>query len=134
MTLLPTSEQRDLRDAVTGVLADDGQPEQTWKRLSAELGVVGLCIPEEYGGSGGRVSDLTVVTEAMGHRLHRSPYLATAVLSVQALLHGADEQARERFLPAIAAGGLRAALAGNGSPTTVPDVVVDGAGADVRLT
>ena len=57
-----TTEQRDLRDAVRGLLARGGteaagdepaRGERTlWRRLCGEVGVAGLAIPERYGGAG----------------------------------------------------------------------------------
>jgi len=47
-----TGEQRDLRDAVRGLLAREADERSLWRRLCREVGVAGLAIPGRYGGAG----------------------------------------------------------------------------------
>ena len=106
------AEQRDLRDAVRGLLAPaGGEGGAAWGRLCREVGVAGLAIPERYGGAGGGAAEVGVVMEELGRGLTPSPMLGSAVLAAQALLGTGDEAACERLLPAIAAGSATAALA-----------------------
>ena len=104
-----TPEQRDLRDAVRGVLS--ASPGGAWARLCREVGVAGLAIPERYGGAGAGAAETCVVMEELGRDLTRSPMLGSAVLAAQALLGTGDEAACARLLPAIASGSATAALA-----------------------
>jgi alkylation response protein AidB-like acyl-CoA dehydrogenase len=83
---------------------------EAWSAL-ADLGLVGLIVPERWGGAGGTLPDLGVVLEEMGRRLLPGPFLSTAVLAVQALLEVGDEQACNQFLKPIAAGSAIATLA-----------------------
>ena len=113
-----TAEQRDLRDAVRGLLARNGAPADgrgdrgsPWRRLCREVGVAGLAIPERYGGAGAGPAETGVVMEELGRDLTRSPMLGSAVLAAQALLATGDDAACARLLPAIAAGSATAALA-----------------------
>ena len=114
-----TGEQRDLRDAVRGLLARPGPPADResadrgsrWRRLCREVGVAGLAIPERYGGAGAGPAETGVVMEELGRDLTRSPMLGSAVLAAQALLATGDDAACARLLPAIAAGSATAALA-----------------------
>ena len=113
-----TAEQRDLRDAVRGLLARNGAPADgrgdrgwLWRRLCREVGVAGLAIPERYGGAGAGAAETGVVMEELGRDLTRSPMLGSAVLAAQALLATGDDAACARLLPAIAAGSATAALA-----------------------
>jgi alkylation response protein AidB-like acyl-CoA dehydrogenase len=111
-----TGEQRDLRDAVRGLLAqqrrgdarDDGSP---WRRLRGEIGVAGLAIPQRYGGAGAGPVETHIVMEELGRGLTCSPLLGSAVLAGQALLASGDTGACQRLLPAIADGSAVAALA-----------------------
>jgi alkylation response protein AidB-like acyl-CoA dehydrogenase len=113
-------EQEDLRHMVRQFL-DKASPEtevrrvmaterghdpDIWRRMAAELGLVGIAIPERYGGAGAGVTELGLVMQEMGRALLCAPYLATAVLAVSALLAAADEAAQARWLPPIAAGDL----------------------------
>ncbi|MGW4911080.1 acyl-CoA dehydrogenase family protein [Streptomyces sp. NPDC004270] len=82
-----------------------------WRRLSGQLGLTGLAVPERFGGAGLGPAELGVVLEEMGRALFPSPYFATAVLAGQTLAHCGDEVAMERWLPDIASGALTATLA-----------------------
>jgi len=106
-----TAEQRDLRDAVRGVLASVGDSPAAWPRLCREIGVAGLGIPERYGGAGAGSAEIGVVMEELGRDLTPSPMLGSAVLAAQALLATGDEAACGRLLPGIADGSATAALA-----------------------
>jgi alkylation response protein AidB-like acyl-CoA dehydrogenase len=106
-----TEEQRELRDAVRGLLARGGDEESLWHRLCDQIGVAGLAIPERYGGAGAGPAEAGVVMEELGRELTCSPMLGSAVLAAQALLATGDDAACGRLLPAIAAGSATAALA-----------------------
>ena len=124
MDLTETSEQRDLRAAVRGLLAragrepDDGDgagrerwQRQLWQRLCGEIGVAGLAIPERFGGAGAGPAETHVVMEELGRVLAPVPMLGSAVLAAQALLASGDEAACRRLLPGIADGTATAAVA-----------------------
>jgi alkylation response protein AidB-like acyl-CoA dehydrogenase len=82
-----------------------------WKQMGAELGLLGLAIPEAYGGQGFGFLEVGIALEELGRQLAGGPYLASAVLATQALLAAADPAQRAAWLPALAAGELMAALA-----------------------
>ena len=106
-----TVEQRDLRDAVRGLIAKSDDAGRVWPRLCDEIGVAGLAIPERYGGAGAGLAETCVVMEELGRNLTPAPMLGSVVLAAQAVLASGDEEARERLLPAIADGSAIAALA-----------------------
>ena len=116
-----TGEQRALRDAVRGLLeqqrrapgpdADPDDGRSLWRRLSGEIGVAGLAIPERYGGAGAGPVETHIVMEELGRNLTPSPLLGSGVLAAQALLASGDASACERLLPGIADGSTVAALA-----------------------
>jgi len=112
-----TEEQEMLRDMVRGVCAeyaspevvrameDDptGYPAELWKQL-AELDLLGLLIPEEYGGSGQTALEGAIVYAELGRSLAPSPHFASSVMGAGALaLAGSDEQ-RRSWLAKIASG------------------------------
>jgi alkylation response protein AidB-like acyl-CoA dehydrogenase len=115
--LTETPEQAELRAVVRDLLA--GDDEKLWARLAGEVGVHGLAIPEQYGGSGYTFAELAVVLEETGRTLTGSSLLPTVVLAGHALLHSGNEQACERYLPRIADGTLTATVAGFGGTPTV---------------
>ena len=96
----PETEVRRLMATERGYDAD------TWHRMADELGLLGMAIPEEYGGAGAGFTELGIVAQEMGRALFCGPFLGTAVLAAAALLESADDAAQRRWLPAIAAGEL----------------------------
>ncbi|KAA5834456.1 acyl-CoA dehydrogenase [Saccharopolyspora hirsuta] len=124
MQLVLDQEQRELRSAVRKFLAEhapprrvreladgDGHDPELWRRLSAELGLTGLVVPEEFGGSGAGHAERAVVLEELGRALAPVPFLASAVLATDVLLELDDARARAELLPAMASGELVAAVA-----------------------
>jgi alkylation response protein AidB-like acyl-CoA dehydrogenase len=117
MDLEFTAEQELLRDAVRGVCGKHagldvvrqmegdalGYPEQLWTQL-AETGLLGLTLPERWGGSGMSMLDAIVVYEELGRALAPSPHFVSSVMSGGVIaLAGTDEQ-RDRWLAPIASG------------------------------
>jgi alkylation response protein AidB-like acyl-CoA dehydrogenase len=106
-----TGEQRDLRDAVRGLLGKAEADGLAWHRLRDEVGVAGFIIPERYGGAGAGLTEACVVMAELGRNLTPSPMLGSAVLAARAVLATGDEAACGRLLPPIADGSMTAALA-----------------------
>jgi len=125
MALGVTAEQDELRDSVRRFLADrapltkvrelmeteDGLDRAVWDQVGAQLGLLGLAIPEEYGGGGFTFAEQAIVLEELGAALYGGPYLASGVLAATALLASTDEGARRDLLPGIASGETIATLA-----------------------
>ncbi|MEV5712864.1 acyl-CoA dehydrogenase family protein [Amycolatopsis mediterranei] len=88
-----------------------GYDAEVWRQLSGELGLPGLAIPEEYGGSGFGYAELGLVFEEMGRALLCAPYFGTVALAAEVLLRAGDESAAKDLLPGIASGETIAALA-----------------------
>ncbi len=80
-----------------------------WAGL-AEMGLIGLHIPEEYGGAGFGMPELAVVFEELGSMVAPVPLLSSVLASTAILKAGTDDQKREA-LPGIAAGEVIATLA-----------------------
>ncbi|MEU6264609.1 acyl-CoA dehydrogenase family protein [Saccharopolyspora shandongensis] len=110
MNLLITAEQQILQDSLEQLfsryapLTSDKTGEGLWQQLADELGVVGLCAPEQFGGGGGTFADLAVVMEAMGRCLYSGPYLSSAVLAVHTLLLAEDVAVQCDHLRDLASG------------------------------
>ena len=79
-----TTEVRRLAETPAGF--DRG----VWKQMGAELGLLGLAIPEAHGGQGFGFLEVGIALEELGRQLAGGPYLASAVLATQALLVSAD--------------------------------------------
>lgn len=80
-----------------------GYSPQIWKKM-AELGWLGLTIPEEYGGLGGSLVDLAILFEELGKTALPSPFFCTILLGAFPILDGGSEEQKRRLLPGIANG------------------------------
>lgn len=89
---------------------EEGFSREIWKTF-ADLGWLGVCIPEEFGGSGGSAVETAVIMEAFGRALVAEPYLSTVVQGCGAVRLGGTEEQKQALLPAIAAGKLLLAVA-----------------------
>ncbi|MBU2693569.1 acyl-CoA dehydrogenase family protein [Pimelobacter sp. 30-1] len=74
MDLTLSPEQTDLGDAVARMLATTAATTDPWAGL-AEMGLLGLDLPEEHGGAGGTFADVSVVARALGRAGARTPYV-----------------------------------------------------------
>ena len=123
--LSPDPEHEELRAAVSAFLdrrcgpdqvraqldTEQGYDKDVWRQCAGQLGLVGLEIGEQYGGSGASFRELAVVLELMGRTLACLPYFSTVVLASGALLLGDDDGARQRYLPGLADGSTIATVA-----------------------
>ena len=80
-----------------------------WKGL-AELGVAGIHLPGEYGGSELEILDLAVVAETLGAHAAPVPFLSHSLASLAISLAGSADQ-KKRLLPALASGEKIATIA-----------------------
>src|SRR5580700_8824726 len=120
-----SEEQEELRKGVRRFLEDkspetevrrlmettEGYDPAVWSQMAEQLGLQGLTIPEEFGGSGYTYVELIVVLEEMGRALLCAPYFSTVALAANALLSSGDDSAKKDFLPGIASGETIATLA-----------------------
>jgi alkylation response protein AidB-like acyl-CoA dehydrogenase len=125
VTFVFTDEQKELRRTVRRFLAeksgaddvrrvvegDQGFDRQAWRQLAEQLGLTGLCIPEQYGGAGQSFAELAIVFEEMGRALFCAPYFSTVAMATTLLLTVDDEAARQDYLPGIATGRTIATVA-----------------------
>jgi alkylation response protein AidB-like acyl-CoA dehydrogenase len=110
MELTLDSDQSELQQTARRFVADHPRPE--WSRL-ADLGWLGLAVPEEHGGAGANRSDLAVIFEELGRGAVDGPIFSSAVLAVD-LLSALAPQWCDELLPAIAAGTARVAVVADG--------------------
>ncbi len=125
MSFAVSDEQKALRQSVRGffesksdeaavraaMVSDLGFDRGLWDQMSRQLGLPGLAIAEEYGGSGASVSDQAVVLSELGRFLVCSPYFASVILAANAFTASGDKQACLAYLPRLASGESIGALA-----------------------
>jgi alkylation response protein AidB-like acyl-CoA dehydrogenase len=88
-----------------------GAPDPELDRELAAAGLLGLELPEQYGGGGGSFRELAVVLEALGEHVGASTLLSSAVLCSGALALAGTGSQRERWLPLLAAGTVSGTVA-----------------------
>ncbi|GAA2013068.1 acyl-CoA dehydrogenase family protein [Brevibacterium samyangense] len=91
--------------------SEKGWSEQMWQQY-AELGLLGLPFPEEFGGAGMGIGEVAVVMEEFGRALVLEPYLGTVVLGGGLLMYAGTDEQKAQFLPGVAEGTTRFAFAG----------------------
>ena len=85
-----------------GIEDDQSVKSEVWEEM-ADLGWMGIIVPEEYGGLGLGLSDVVPIVESMGRNLMGSPYTSN-VLATQALVSSADASQKAFWLPRIVEG------------------------------
>src|ERR1700761_957621 len=128
-----SDDQKQLRDAARKFLAEKCPPKAVravldnketydralWKGL-AEMGFLGVAIPEEFGGAGAGHLELCVIAEEIGRSLAPVPFSSTVYLAAEALLLAGSPAQKRKWLPAIASGeaiGTLALFEGTGNPS-----------------
>src|SRR3981189_2045297 len=128
-----SDDQKQMRDAARKFLSEkcpskavravlDGKApydKDLWKGL-AEMGFLGVAIPEQFGGAGAGHLELCVIAEEMGRALAPVPFSSTVYLAVEALLLAGSEAQKQKWLPVIASGeaiGTLALFEGKGNPS-----------------
>ncbi|MFT4098278.1 MAG: acyl-CoA dehydrogenase family protein [Rhodoblastus sp.] len=128
-----SDEQKQLRDEARRFLSENSTPKHVrailegkdtydralWKGL-AELGLIGVAIPEEFGGAGAGRLELCVVAEELGRALAPVPYSSTVYLAAELLMLAGSDAQKKQWLPRIASGeaiGTLALVEGVGDPT-----------------
>ena len=120
-----TEEQEELRKTVRAFLdaksseeavreqmeTEDGYDAAVWSQMAEQMGLQGLHIPEEFGGSGFGYVELGIVLEEMGRSLLCAPFFSSVVLAGNTLIESGDEAAKQKYLPGIASGETIATLA-----------------------
>ena len=152
MSIAITEEHRALAQSVADFLTDHQSRAAARSLLDAEvdalpafwaelanLGLLGLHVPEELGGSGFGLPETLVVAEQMGRYLAPGPFVPTVITSAVLAAAGPDEL-QKRLLPGLADGSVigAAALGGevtyaDGAATGKVGVVISGHLADVLL-
>lgn len=103
-------EQADSR-AVRATLGSEAEYDSSLWAQFAELGLLGIVIPEEFGGAGAGAVERSIVVEELGRRVVPTPFLASAVLATDVLLAAEDQPLRTDLLGRLASGESIGAVA-----------------------
>lgn len=83
----------------------------------ADLGWLGIMVPEAYGGMGGGLSDYLIVARGIGGALLKAPITLAAVVGTELALHVDDEGQRQTLLNGLCDGSLVPGLVRSGADT-----------------
>jgi butyryl-CoA dehydrogenase len=102
--------------------AEDYCPVELWPKMG-EVGMMGIFVPEEYGGAGlGHIERVMVIEEIARHSAGLAIAVFTHHLCMGAILDGASEEQKMKYLPDLCAGtkicGLAVTEPGGGSDYT----------------
>jgi alkylation response protein AidB-like acyl-CoA dehydrogenase len=128
-----SDEQKQLRDEARKFLAEKCPPKavravldgkasydrELWQGL-ADMGFLGVAIPEAFGGAGAGHLELCVIAEEMGRALAPVPFSSTVYLAAEAILLAGGDAQKQKWLPLIASGaaiGTLALFEGTGNPS-----------------
>lgn len=117
-------QQRQFDDSLRGFLVDrlpmqrlralaetgSGFDEDLWAGV-LELGLPGLLVPERFGGAGLGVLDAAVAAEALGHAAAPLPFVGSIAMAPLAFTLSATEAQQDEYLPLVAGGEIRVAVA-----------------------
>ncbi|MGB3487455.1 MAG: acyl-CoA dehydrogenase family protein [Xanthobacteraceae bacterium] len=139
-----SDDQKQLRDQARRFLAEKCPPKAVravlegsagydkalWSGL-AEMGFLGVAIPEEFGGTGAGHLELCVIAEEMGRALAPVPFSSTVYLAAEALMLAGSDAQKQKWLPKIASGEAIGTLAlfegpGNPSPQAIKVAAANG--------
>ena len=110
-TIVRTLDRVCPLDRVRKAAADkEAYAPDVWAAL-AELGLAGLIIPEEHGGSGLTLLDAALASEALGRSVAPVPFVASAVMAPLALMGSGSPAQQAHWLPKLAGGEAIAAVA-----------------------
>ncbi len=73
-------------------------------KKAAELGWLGMMLPEEFGGAGVSTMDCAVVFEELGHGPVPGPLFTSGILSAQMIFEAGTDEQRKALLPPLCAG------------------------------
>ncbi|HWF17314.1 MAG TPA: acyl-CoA dehydrogenase, partial [Acidimicrobiales bacterium] len=102
------------------------EPRPTFWPEMADLGWLGVHLPEEHGGGGASLNDLVVILDELGRQVAPGPFLPTVLASAVIARCGTSEQ-QARYLPGLA-DGTRTAAVGLGGSLALDGTRLDGDG------
>jgi 3-oxocholest-4-en-26-oyl-CoA dehydrogenase beta subunit len=111
-----TEEQQELQQLARTIL--EGEDRDRWHEL-AKANLLGLCLPEDAGGSGYGMVELAVILHEVGRAAAHLPVLPT-VTTAMFLAERGSQADRDRWLPAVAAGEAVLSAAISEDPVLVP--------------
>lgn len=119
---------REVAEAIAAEAVAIDEEDATPRRLLTavgEAGVLGICLPEEFGGGGGGRIEAALVCEELGAASAGAAAIVVAHLMAAALVESTgNEELKRDLLPAVAAGTMIAAVALDGGVSLLEEPAV----------
>jgi len=112
--------------------ADSGYDRELWKGV-AELGWLGVAIPESYGGAGYGYLELAMIAGELGRALAPIPFGPTIYVAAEAIARAGSEDQKQRYLTAIASGDAIGSFAASERPGSLSQAGIETTFADGKL-
>ena len=80
-----------------------GYSSKMWQQM-ADMGWLGLPLPEDCGGMGMSTVDLVILMKELGRKICPSPYFPTVVIGGEAIAKAGSDAQKEELIPKIVAG------------------------------
>jgi alkylation response protein AidB-like acyl-CoA dehydrogenase len=111
-------------DRIAQLYKDGRMYEPGLFKKGAELGWLGMLVPEQYGGGGMTTTDCALVFEELGRGAVPGPFFSSGVLGALLIAHGGSEEQKQHLLPRICSGQLIVTLAAmDAGPGWAPGLV-----------
>ncbi|MCA1831172.1 MAG: acyl-CoA dehydrogenase family protein [Actinomycetota bacterium] len=132
-----TDEQYALRDAARELFEKESSParlRELWGggardarlwRAMGEMGLLGLMIPEQFGGMGGDEVDLVLVLEESGRAALPEPVIETVAIAGPMIAAGGSDDQKQEWLPRLASGDAKVTVQVEASPFVVDADIAD---------
>ena len=104
--------------------SDGGYSRDLWKGV-AELGWLGVAVPEEYGGAGYGYLELAMIAGELGRALAPIPFGSTVYLAAEAISRSGSDEQKKKYLTPIAAGDAIGTLACNEKLGTLTEAGIE---------
>ncbi|MBW2390199.1 MAG: acyl-CoA dehydrogenase family protein, partial [Deltaproteobacteria bacterium] len=124
MDIKLSEEQVQLKDSARKFMEDEcngefvremekselGYTKKMWKQM-AEMGWLGMSLPEDCGGLELGTVDLVILAKELGRNICPSPFLSTVVIGGEAIARAGSQEQRQSYIPKIIDGELIIAFA-----------------------
>ena len=113
---LKETARKFMQDECTGELVREmekselGYSKEMWQQM-AEMGWLGISLPEDCGGLELGTVDLVILAKELGRNICPSPFLSTVVIGGDAIARAGSEEQRQSYIPKISDGELIVAFA-----------------------
>ncbi len=135
MDILPSEEEQMMKNVAREFLEAEistamvremeldelGYPPALWKQM-ADLGWLGLALPEQYGGQGLPLAYMGLILVEAGRVLAPVPLHSTTVAALTIAIDGSEQQ-KQDILPAVSDGGMMTCSAAEGDPRLIPEAM-----------